>query len=222
MTDRRKGINTLRRRCYDVSMRVSSLPRDVCTLWCAVFAVVAAGCDGCGVRSEADASIDGNDIVVNADGVVIRRGGVDVVVVHPDDIGVKKGSAFYDMQFGMFDIQEDDDAFVFGDSAVLTGFSDDTLTFDVKKGEDVIASVIVIEAEEDGVGVRLQVTAAGDNDRIVLRTPCGANDHFIGLGSQTADVDHRGQIVPLCVSEQGVCKTSDLPKTKSPLTGQAA
>lgn len=176
--------------------------------------VVFASCD-CGPVKRAVATIDDNDVVVDEAGVVVSRDGVDVFVVNAADFAVKKGDVFYDMQFGMFDIVEDRDEFVVGDHVALTGLSNDLLTFDVvDKDDDVLLNGILIDEESNGqTALRLQLTATGDNDRIRVGTTCEPSHHFIGLGAQTHDVDHRGQIVPLWVSEQGVGKsdTDDLP-----------
>lgn len=124
--------------------------------------------------------------------------------VGPADIGVKKGTAFYDMQFGMFDIREDDDAFVFGAALRITTASDKSIAFDVVSDEATIATGSV---QESAGGLLLEIAATGEADRVVVGTSCAADHHFLGLGAQTHDVDHRGQIVPLWVSEQGVGKS---------------
>jgi alpha-glucosidase (family GH31 glycosyl hydrolase) len=53
--------------------------------------------------------------------------------------------------------------------------------------------------------VRLQLAAAA-GDRIALAAPCGRDEHFVGLGGQSWDVDHRGWTVPLWVQEDGISK----------------
>lgn len=215
MTDPLKGINSLATRFV--------MTTDPTRRFAAAFLVVAgcgtaSSCEGCGPRSEASAVIDDNDVFVDPAGLVITRDGRDVIAVSAADFAVKTGTAVYDMQFGMFDIIEDDDPFVVGDRLALTGLSGNTLTFDVvvdhedgDADDEVIASAVVISgnvgAGGDRIGLRLQVTAAGDHNRIAIASPCESGHHFIGLGAQTHDVDHRGQIVPLWVSEQGVGKS---------------
>lgn len=182
------------------------LPRSllsIVSLGVLLAGAAGSGCS-CGPQTEATAQVDGNEVVVAPDGVTITRDGRPIFAMRGRDVGVKKGSAFYDMQFGMFDIQEDNDPFEFGDALELTGISNDTLTFDVKAGDDVIATGIVVDGSG---GLVLQLTATGDNDRVIVGTPCDPSHHFLGLGAQTHDVDHRGQIVPLWVSEQGVGKS---------------
>ena len=55
-------------------------------------------------------------------------------------------------------------------------------------------------------GVALEITASGDHNRASIAFPCQPDEHFIGLGGQSFDVDHRGRSVPLWVSEDGITK----------------
>jgi len=55
-------------------------------------------------------------------------------------------------------------------------------------------------------GARIRLTAAGEVNRVSLATPCGADEHMVGLGGQSFDVDHRGHTVPLWVQEDGIGK----------------
>jgi alpha-glucosidase len=63
----------------------------------------------------------------------------------------------------------------------------------------------VTEAGPGEVVVRLKGTAAGMN-RASIRAKCLPDEHFLGLGGQSFDVDHRGQVVPLWVQEDGISK----------------
>ncbi|MCC7071689.1 MAG: hypothetical protein IT383_10215 [Deltaproteobacteria bacterium] len=126
-------------------------------------------------------------------------------------LGVKDGDASYTMEFGMFDIQEDLGAYRFADRLEIEaeGEDEEPLALRFLAGEELLATGLI---EEDAGGVRLALTAANGNDRVTLGTRC-TFAHAIGLGAQTHDVDHVGQIVPLWVSEQGVGKsdTDELP-----------
>ena len=51
-------------------------------------------------------------------------------------------------------------------------------------------------------GVRMTWKLGGN--RATLGFACDAHEHFLGFGAQKYDVDHRGQTVPLFVSEQGI------------------
>lgn len=46
-------------------------------------------------------------------------------------------------------------------------------------------------------------------NRASIGARCHPGEHFIGLGGQSFDVDHRGQTVPLWVSEDGITKKTD-------------
>ncbi len=54
----------------------------------------------------------------------------------------------------------------------------------------------------------VRITLASDADRIQIATPCPADEHLVGLGGQSFDVDHRGETVPLFVQEDGIAKES--------------
>lgn len=49
----------------------------------------------------------------------------------------------------------------------------------------------------------------GPERRFSMGFACDAADHFAGFGSQTHDVDHRGQTVPAFVAEQGIGKVDN-------------
>ena len=53
------------------------------------------------------------------------------------------------------------------------------------------------------VRIRLETP---DAPRVALATPCPADEHLVGLGGQSFDVDHRGETVPLWVQEDGIGK----------------
>ncbi len=54
----------------------------------------------------------------------------------------------------------------------------------------------------------LVVAKANDStmNRASIAWKCAKDEHFVGLGGQSWDVDHRGQTVPLWVSEDGITK----------------
>jgi alpha-glucosidase (family GH31 glycosyl hydrolase) len=67
-----------------------------------------------------------------------------------------------------------------------------------------------LRAEEPGRegALRLRISRTGAN-RASLAFACRPDEHFLGFGAQAYDVDHRGQTVPLWVSEQGIGKYPD-------------
>jgi alpha-glucosidase (family GH31 glycosyl hydrolase) len=54
---------------------------------------------------------------------------------------------------------------------------------------------------------QIEWTALGTANRARMVFDCAADEHFLGFGAQTHDVDRRGQRIPLWVSEQGIGKT---------------
>ena len=71
------------------------------------------------------------------------------------------------------------------------------------------AAVVRIEIIEVGEGI-VQISLAGDGvNRASAAFRCRPDEHFLGFGEQTHDVDHRGQTVPIWVSEQGITKRDD-------------
>jgi len=82
-----------------------------------------------------------------------------------------------------------------------------SLSFDAMDAAGKVASV-AITAEDDGeLAITLTTTAAeGARTWASIAAKCAQGDHFLGLGGQARDVDHRGTIVPLFVSEPGIGK----------------
>jgi sulfoquinovosidase len=70
-------------------------------------------------------------------------------------------------------------------------------------GDD--GSDVVIEDVADGQ-LAVTVTFPPPANRGSFAFACADDDHFLGLGGQTAAVDHRGAVVPLWVSEDGIGK----------------
>lgn len=55
----------------------------------------------------------------------------------------------------------------------------------------------------------VQIELTTEADRIQIATPCAADEHLVGLGGQSFDVDHKGETVPLFVQEDGIGKFPD-------------
>ncbi len=82
--------------------------------------------------------------------------------------------------------------------------TDTGATFSLHAGD---ASVGTGALAVDALHVRITLTTTAG--RVTLATPCGDAEHFVGLGGQSFDVDHRGQTVPLWVQEDGIGKFPD-------------
>ena len=66
------------------------------------------------------------------------------------------------------------------------------------------------DPEAAGFPRHVQIELAADTgDRIQIATPCAEDEHLVGLGGQSFDVDHRGETVPLWVQEDGIGKFPD-------------
>jgi alpha-glucosidase (family GH31 glycosyl hydrolase) len=86
------------------------------------------------------------------------------------------------------------------------------LAFDAVGDAGKVATV-TIRAEKDGelaIAVTPASTApAGARTWTTLGARCAADEHFLGFGAQARDVDHRGTVVPVFVSEPGIGKRDD-------------
>lgn len=178
----------------------------------ALAAVAALGDCACG-PGRVEQPMAGVDVVVDAEAGRIRlaRAGRVLLDVPAARVGAKAGAPFYDMQFGMFDIQEDLGPFTFATSLVLDEATAERVTFTLLDGDG--APFAHGEVAPRGDAVRLEVrAAAGSPNQMVLGSAC-VLDHAIGFGGQSHDVDHKGQRVPLWVSEPGIGKvdTDELP-----------
>ncbi len=97
--------------------------------------------------------------------------------------------------------------------AVAIAPSGAAITFELRGGGQVLGT------GEVGFAAEPANTAAGDpthvtlglhlasGNRASLGARCGADEHFLGLGAQSWDVDHRGNTVPLWVQEDGIGKS---------------
>ncbi len=147
--------------------------------------------------------------IVAPDGTVLfdTRAGADAAPFGA--LAVRRGSATYFMQFGSFNIDEEAEPWV-----VVTRFTDVRV-----EGLTVIFGLAGDDGEVLGTG---EIAEAGDGEvtltfsaadplhnRMTVAFGCDAEEHFLGLGGQSFDVDHRGQTVPLWVEEDGISKSDD-------------
>jgi sulfoquinovosidase len=175
----------------------------------ATFVLLLVAFSGCTCAPQrVEQAMAGVDVVVDADAGRISFARADVVLldIPVSQIGARDGTAFFDMQFGMFDIQEDPSTttYTFAKTMRVVEATPDRIAFELLIDEDVLLDGEVTST----TGVVLSLTARGTADRIRVESACTLS-HAIGLGAQTHDVDHKGQHVPLWVSEQGVGKTDD-------------
>lgn len=171
----------------------------------------------CGPPQLVRQEVDGTEVRIDGDAnrITITRGGRTLLDIPATRIGIKDGDAFYDMEFGMFDIQEDFTPYTFATDLVVLGQ-------DTNEGPNQATSFSLRDANDNELAVGtvrstaavmlLEISAPPPIDRMFAASTCTL-DHAIGFGAQTHDVDHKGQIIPSWVSEQGVGKvdTDDLP-----------
>lgn len=70
---------------------------------------------------------------------------------------------------------------------------------------------------------RLKLTAPEGHDRVSATFACAPDDHFLGFGGQTDQLDHRGERVPIWVEEEGLGKSdATLEEDPSPIAHRHA
>jgi len=111
-----------------------------------------------------------------------------------------------EMNFGAFRFTEQKDSEVWraiGELSEVT-VTDTGATFTLLAGGEQVGTGTLTLT--DHLRIRLE---ADSTDRIQIATPCPADEHLVGLGGQSFDVDHRGETVPLFVQEDGIGKYDD-------------
>ena len=61
----------------------------------------------------------------------------------------------------------------------------------------------------DGLHVAITLAIDSHSSRLAISAACPKDEHLVGLGGQSFDVDHRGERVPLWVQEDGIGKFPD-------------
>ncbi len=131
-------------------------------------------------------------------------------VSHPSGLNLRfhgfasrAARATYEMQFGSFLINEA----VESDWRVATKIESSTTENEVKRiplrDDQGVVGSLELQSKGDSLSIRF-IAAEGNRARIQM--DCDASGGFLGLGAHTHDVDHRGQVVPIWVSEQGIGK----------------
>lgn len=121
-----------------------------------------------------------------------------------------RGRASYEMQFGSFRIEDQPiEAVSPVESLSLESASEAELVYALGSGG---AGRGQLRVRVDGEAIHLVFSAPGHN-RLRLSLPCDPEGPYLGFGAKTHDLDHRGQVVPVFVSEQGLGKvdTNDYP-----------
>ena len=122
-----------------------------------------------------------------------------------------------EMQFGSFKFTEMKNAEVWRAideladvKATATGATFTLMHDDESVGTGTLEFVSETKSGPDpdaaGFPRHVKITLESDAERIQIATPCPANEHLLGLGGQSFDIDHRGETVPLFVQEDGIAK----------------
>lgn len=142
------------------------------------------------------------------DGFVITHpSGLELGTVTAGAFAFREADATFEMQFGSFLIDE----------RIESDWRTSAAIEDVTRKGDRLEATLVDDAgepladlvvESAGESLRIAATALGQETRARVNLACDSPDAggFLGFGAQTHDVDHRGQIVPVFVSEQGIGK----------------
>ncbi len=118
----------------------------------------------------------------------------------------RHADASYEMMFGSFKIEETNADPWSGVTklAAVKQAADGSLSFSLEGSHGALGKGR-IEPTADG-NLHLVLAGRDADDRASMAFKCNADDHFIGFGGQSFDVDQRGQTVPIWVSEDGIGK----------------
>jgi sulfoquinovosidase len=131
----------------------------------------------------------------------------------------RHADAKYTMTGGIFDIEESNA----GHWSGVTQFTNVQ-----KKGDETDFTLTGADGSALGTGsvsvdagnVTWSIIGDSKFNRASMAFSCSATDHFIGFGGQSYDVDERGQVVPIWVSEDGITKSdTNSPGQYWPISG---
>lgn len=197
-----------------------SLPLRVGSLLLGASALVACGDEetlapvpvdigiGSGFRGTLE---DGDRLVIASDDGRVLLDGLSPGEVTEGDpplvgLAVRDVTTSYEMQFGAFK-PTDEAKGPWRVATKLTPSTDgDAAVLDLADAAGDALAKARLTTPEQGHLILEVVPGAGPERRFSMGFACDAADHFAGFGSQTADVDHRGQTVPAFVQEQGIGK----------------
>ncbi|MBK6683837.1 MAG: hypothetical protein IPG45_05135 [Deltaproteobacteria bacterium] len=139
--------------------------------------------------------------------LILKQGDFQVALSDTRSFGFRTVRANFETQYGAFRITE----------TPAGDFRTGQALEDIEVEGDRLTAVVVDESQEPLADLVLEL--AGENLRLRVTNQIEANQAFVslradggpilGFGAQTHDVDHRGQIVPVFVSEQGIGKVDD-------------
>lgn len=119
----------------------------------------------------------------------------------PALLGWRKSEPKVSMNFGMF-LFDETEAPKWSITETFTVESADNKSIVVKAGE---ATGTLTLVNPEVMRVTWKLNAAGAN-RIVQSFACGKDERFFGMGAKVHGSEHRGEVLPAWVSEQGIDK----------------
>jgi sulfoquinovosidase len=178
-------------------------------LVCLLLALGPLGSCSC-VPDAFDGELAGLQVNLDNDGatLLVSREGKELLRAPLRQSATRRAEADFEMQFGMFNIEERPlGEWASPDALRLTAVEPLRVAFELRRGEAVFATGEVREAAAGHLTLALDF--GDEQNRARVSFGCAPTDHFAGLGAHTHDVDFRGQVVPLWVSEQGIGKTDN-------------
>lgn len=115
----------------------------------------------------------------------------------------------YEMQFGAFKPTDEASGPWRGAAKIETHDDAGAVVLDLLGSGGEKLAAVRLTTPEQGHLVMDITPGEGPERRFSMGFACDAADHFAGFGSQTHDVDHRGQTVPTFVAEQGIGKVDN-------------
>ncbi|MEM9195411.1 MAG: TIM-barrel domain-containing protein [Myxococcota bacterium] len=145
------------------------------------------------------------------DGSVLLRGLPGGVAGEAADTGIafRTGNATFQFEFGSFRIEEFDvEPWTGVDRLSALEETADGVGFTLRGGNERLGNGTVAPIDDRGIAITIQ---AEDplHDRASFAFECEPDEHFLGFGGQSFDVDHRGQRIPIWVQEDGITKVDN-------------
>ena len=140
--------------------------------------------------------------------IAVLLDGTEVWSTHRELAGAGSLAVRVEMMFGSFRFHED---------AEHTLRRIDKLA-DITPADDGATFVLETDGKRVGTGTltllparhQARITLVADTaERVALSARCTEDEHLVGLGGNTFDIDHRGERVPLWVQEDGIGKYPD-------------
>ncbi|MBK7398699.1 MAG: hypothetical protein IPJ34_21000 [Myxococcales bacterium] len=117
-----------------------------------------------------------------------------------------------EMSYGSFQLKDTPTTWRVATRADRVVAATDAVSFDAVNGSGLVAKVSVSTKAAGEVAIEIEPAAAppaGSRTWTNLGARCAADERFLGFGGQARDVEHRGTVVPLFVSEPGIGKRED-------------